>query len=300
MKNIPVKFRRVAAAFDTSWRVSVCGDEENSADLSDLVNSFLERETREQIDSDDGDDEGWNNAFDGDDDDDVMENNFESRDLLNNLFDGENDAVRGRIHREVENACREIRGGESSSPDFKWRLVARLRSRGFDARLCKSKCEKNGRRPFGDYEYVDISAAGNRYVIEVCLAGEFTIARPTDRYAALLQVFPPIFVGKPDELRKVVKVMCSEIRKSMKSMGILVPPWRRLTYMQSKWFGSYERTTNAIASKRVGRDLPENRRVEFAPPVRGISFHCRDEFASRAGVRMGNLAAVLNQKEMLL
>ncbi|KAL6549940.1 hypothetical protein OROMI_020428 [Orobanche minor] len=191
-------------------------------------------------------------------------------------------------------------GGESSSPDFKRRLVARLRSRGFDAGLCEPKCEKNGRRPYGGYEYVDVSAAGNRYIIEVCLAGEFAIARPTDSYAALLQVFPPIFVGKPDELRQVVKVMCGAIRKSMKSVGILVPPWRCLTYMQSKWFSSYERTTNEIASRRVGRDLPENRRVEFAPPVRGISFHCKDEFASRAGVRMGNLAAVLNQKEMLL
>ncbi|KAL6538589.1 hypothetical protein OROGR_012577 [Orobanche gracilis] len=297
MKKIPVKFRRVAAAFDTSWRVSDGGDEENSADLSDLVNSFLERETREQIDSDDGDERwNWNNTFD----DDVMENNFESRDLLNNLFNGENDAVRGRIHLEVENACREISGGKSSSPDFKRRLLDRLRSRGFDAGLCKSKCETNGRRSYGDYEYVDVSAAGNRYIIEVCLAGEFAIARPTDGYAALLQVFPPVFVGKTDELRQVVKVMCSAIRKSMKSVGILVPPWRRLTYMQSKWFGSYERTTNEIASRRVGEDLPENRRVEFAPPVRGISFHCRDEFASRAGVRIGKLAAVLNQKEMLL
>ncbi|KAL6502351.1 hypothetical protein OROHE_024629 [Orobanche hederae] len=193
-----------------------------------------------------------------------------------------------------------LAAGRARRPDFKRWLVARLRSRGFDAGLCKSKCEKNGRRPYGGYEYVDVSAAGNRYVIEVCLAGEFAIARPTDSYAALLQVFPPIFVGKPDELRQVVKVMCGAIRKSMKSAGILVPPWRRLTYMQSKWFSSYERTTNEIASRRVGRDLPENRRVEFAPPVRGISFHCRDEFASRAGVRMGNLAAVLNQKEMLL
>ncbi|GER56308.1 hypothetical protein STAS_34034 [Striga asiatica] len=72
---------------------------------------------------------------------------------------------------------------------------------------------------------------------------EFTIARPTEGYAALLAMFPRIFVGRPDELRQVVKTMCAAIKKSMKTAGIVVPPWRRLAYVQSKWFGPHERTT---------------------------------------------------------
>ncbi|GFQ01686.1 hypothetical protein PHJA_002312500 [Phtheirospermum japonicum] len=281
--TIPVRFRRVAAAFDKFSRISDGSEDASSADLSDLVNSFLEREIREQRNGDDRDEDRSNNLLDDDDDDREMESNSESRELLNILFGGENDAVRRRIHSEVEKACREINGrSKTSSPDFKRRLVSRLRSRGFDAGLCKSKCEKKDRRPFGDYEYVEVNAAGDRYIIEVYLAGEFTIARPTGGYAALLENFPPIFVGKPDELRQVVRLMCSAIRNSMKSVGIIVPPWRRLGYMQSKWFGSYKRTTNETVSRKgldVGVDSSGNRRIEFVP-VKGISFYCRDEFAS--------------------
>ncbi|KAI3466522.1 hypothetical protein Pfo_023185 [Paulownia fortunei] len=303
MEKIPVKFNRVAAAFDEFARVRSCesSGEEHSADLSDLLNSFFEREIREQRKSEEVDPHKDGNVFD----DEELESNspdFESRDFLKNLFDSEHDGVKRSIHAAVEKAYREFGGGKSSSPDFKRRLMARLRSRGFDAGLCKSKWEKNERCPSGDYEYVDVNAGGTRYIIAVFLAGEFTIARPTGGYASLLEVFPPIFVGKPDELKQVVRLMCGAIRKSMKSVGIHVPPWRRLAYMQSKWFGSYKRTTNETASRKasdVGGDLSGNQRVGFVP-VKGISFYCREEFAAEAGVRIGNLAAALNQKEMLL
>ncbi|KAK6133248.1 hypothetical protein DH2020_033009 [Rehmannia glutinosa] len=299
--KIQGKFRRIAAVFDEASRSSESGGEENCADLSDLVNSFLEREIGEQRNSVDRDKDG--NVFDDEDEEiESKSTEFESRDLLNNLFDSENDAVKRRIHAEVEKAHREVGGGKSSSPDFKRRLVARLRNRGFDAGLCKSKWEKNERRPFGDYEYVDVNADGDRYIIEVFLAEEFTIARPTDGYAALLEVFPPIFVGKPDELKQVVSLMCTAIRKSMKSVGILMPPWRRHAYMQSKWFGSYKRTTNEIANRNgsiVGGSLSGSQRVGFVAAQRN-SLYCREEFASKAGVGIGNLAAALNHKKMLL
>ncbi|KAL3614957.1 hypothetical protein CASFOL_040618 [Castilleja foliolosa] len=286
--TIPVKFKRFAADFGDFSRISDGSDDESSANLSDLVNSFLEREIREQRNGDDRDEDSNSNH--------EMESNFESRELLEVLFCGENDDVRRRIHSEVEKACREINGRSNSSPpDFKRRLMARLRSGGFDAGLCKSKCVKNDRRQFGDYEYVDVNVAGERYIIEVYLAGEFTIARPTGAYAALLENFPQIFIGKPDELKQVVRLMCSAIRKSMKSVGIIVPPWRRLSYMQSKWFGSYKRTTSETVSRK-GSDtgVYSNRRVESVP-VNGISFYCRDEFASGAGVRIGHLSAVMNK-----
>ncbi|KAK6133211.1 hypothetical protein DH2020_033047 [Rehmannia glutinosa] len=289
------KFRRIAAVFNGASRSCESSGEENCADLSDLVNSFLEREIGEQRNSVDRDKDG--NVFDDEDEEiESKSTEFESRDLLNNLFDSENDAVKRRIHAEVEKAHREVGGGKSSSPEFKRRLVARLRNRGFDAGLCKLKWEKNERRPFGDYEYVDVNADGERYIIEVFLAEEFTIARPTDGYAALLEVFPQIFVGKLDELKQVVRLMCTAIRKSMKSVGILIPPWRRLAYIQSKWFGSYNRTTNEIAG---GGNLSGNQRVGFVAVQRN-SFYCREEFATEAGVRIRNLAAALNHKKMLL
>lgn len=125
MMKIPARFKRTAAAFDEaakvrSWESS--GSEHSSADLSDLVNSFLERETEDVVDHQDKHDD---NELDSTNSPDL-----ESRDLLNNLSHGGNDVVRASIHAEVEKARSE---GSSSPPDFKRRLTTLLRNRGFDA-----------------------------------------------------------------------------------------------------------------------------------------------------------------------
>ena len=95
-----------------------------------------------------------------------------------------------------------------------------------------------------------MNIAGNRYIVEVFLAGEFEIARATEDYTSLLEIFPPIFVGKQEELKRIVRIMCRAIKGSMKSVEMHVPPWRRNGYMQEKWFGSYKRTTAAAAPAR--------------------------------------------------
>lgn len=136
MIKIPGKFKRVVAAFNEVPWVRSCesSGSEHSADLSDLVNSFLEREIIEQRKGEEVvDQDKAGNEFD---DDDELESNspdFQSRDVLKNLFDHENDTVKRNIHAEVQKAYREVGGCTSSSPEFKRRLMARLRSRGFDA-----------------------------------------------------------------------------------------------------------------------------------------------------------------------
>ncbi|KAL3521895.1 hypothetical protein ACH5RR_014729 [Cinchona calisaya] len=341
MARIPVRFKRVAAAFDEEARarlyesISSSGSDHSVAaaetltDLSDLVNSFLENE-EDFVDHQENDD-------DDDDDDDVAEdkllaesssserqNSSDSgiKDTLKRLFDcqkSDDYKVTTNIHTAVEKAFKEVdnNGRSLSSIDFKRRLMARLRDRGFDAGLCKSKWEKNGNCPSGDYEYIDVYMAGTRYFVEVSLAKEFIIARPTGRYADLLNIFPQIFVGKQEELKKVTRLMCSAIKKSMKKMGISVPPWRRLRYMQAKWFSSYKRIINEFAAPAVQKGFEDNsddqeeeelmrrrktRSVGFVPVnVPAISFLCREDFSTKiGGLRIGNLAAALNDNNSIL
>ncbi|XP_016554137.2 uncharacterized protein LOC107853679 [Capsicum annuum] len=128
--------------------------------------------------------------------------------------------------------------------DFKRRLMSRLRDRGFDVGICKSKWERNGHVPCGNYEYIDVNMIENRYIIEINLAREFEIAWPTTCYTSLLEIFPSIYAGKVDELKQVLRIMSRAMRKSMKKMDIHVPPWRQIGYMQTKWFDSYKRTIN--------------------------------------------------------
>ncbi|KAH7858119.1 hypothetical protein Vadar_020176 [Vaccinium darrowii] len=318
MANTRLRFKRVAEAFESS------GSEhspDNSVDLSDLVQSFFERERREEreIKNIHGEVDLLQNETNGAEPNDDQEKNdgseSESKELLSGLLfgdagecddDDDDDGVKERIRVEVERASLDA-GDGPERPGCKRRVMTLLREKGFDAGLCKSKWKQNGRVPSGSYEYVDVYiAGGTRYIIELSLPGEFTIARPTPNYTSLLQTFPRIFVGKVGELKQIVRLMCNEIKVSMKSADMHVPPWRRHAYMQAKWFGFYKRTTNEVVGKAssdkdVGcgkssdKDVGsgEKRWVGFVP-LAGVSYNCREGLGRKGGVKMGKLAMEFN------
>lgn len=167
--------------------------------------------------------------------------------------------------------------------------------------LCKTKWEKRGNLTAGDYEYIDVNFKGKRYIVEVSLAAEFEIARPTSQYSSLLDVFPLVFVGKVEEIKRVVRLMCTAIKGSMRRMHLLhIPPWRRNVYMQAKWFSSYKRTTNAVSTGNASlsfsadQSLFPKRSFGFeARPVK--AYNCRDDYVGvKTGFRIGHLTAGLN------
>ncbi|RDX75116.1 hypothetical protein CR513_45047, partial [Mucuna pruriens] len=309
MTRIPVRFQRVAAAFDADVaRVRLCessGSEhspESLTDLSHLVKSFMEKNENEEEEEELGA-VGFEEGHHNDNNEEELEktelSDSKKREMLQSLFygnEGDERDAKEKIRREVE-AATEVVGNNS-----KRRLMSCLRDRGFDAGLCKSKWEKNGRLTAGDYEYIDVNFSGNRYIVEISLASEFEIARPTNQYSSLLDVFPLIFVGKVEEVNQVVKQMCTAVKGSMKRMNLHVPPWRRNVYMQAKWFSAYKRTTNAVATKRVSSSLSS----ESLFPKRSIGFevqpvnahNCRDVYATNTGFRIGHLTAVFNSDNL--
>ncbi|GFZ06355.1 hypothetical protein Acr_18g0005250 [Actinidia rufa] len=247
---MPMRYKRVAEAFDDVARARLCessGSEhspENSMDLSDLVKSFLEREEEENCEVDEESEPKQSDQSEGHCDDDS-----ELTETLRGLLGCGDDAVKRNIFYERrKKAC--VVSGDGSEAGIKRRLMARLRERGFDAGLCKSKWDRTGRIPSGSFEYIDLNISETRYIIEISLVTQFQIARATKYYTSLLENFPPIFVGKVDELKQVARLMCREIRSSMKRVDMHVPPWRRFAYMQKMWFGSYKRTINEVPEKR--------------------------------------------------
>lgn len=139
----------------------------------------------------------------------------------------------------------------------------------------------------------------SRYIIEFNLAAQFEIARSTTRFSSLLGLFPPVFVGRPAELKKIVRVMCRTMKQSMKSTDMAMPPWRRNSYMQCKWLGSYRRTTNNAPTKNgIGIDECSVRRaVGFvASPVGAAYFRCRNEFMRDVPMRVGQLTATFSDQ----
>ncbi|XP_045815349.1 uncharacterized protein LOC123908680 [Trifolium pratense] len=284
-RNIPVRFERLAAAFESNEvaRVRLCessGSEhspENSTDLSDLVKSFMEKNSvRGEEDAVVHDKEDW----------DFEWNDYsEKKEILQQIFVAADDEVKQKIKREAELAIQLV-AGDKTLPEFKRLVMARLRERGFDAGLCKTRWERKGRFPAGDYEYIDVNYEGNRYIVETSLMTEFEIARPTNQYSSLLDVFPLVFVGKVEEIKKVVRLMCSAIKDSMKTMDMHIPPWRRNSYMQAKWFSLYKRTTNEVAARKFNIGFE-------ARPLKPYN-NCRDDFGSKVAFKVGHLTTAFN------
>jgi hypothetical protein len=143
---------------------------------------------------------------------------------------------------------------------------------------------------------VDVNVSGNRYIVEVFFAGEFEIARPTSRYAELLDVFPRVYVGTPEDVKQIVRLMCNAMRESMKAVGMHVPPWRRNGYLQAKWFGHYKRTTlNEVSTRTSGsksdhEGTPAKRATGFET-LRVRVYYCRDDIASNGGLGVSHLTA---------
>ncbi|KAK2412890.1 hypothetical protein QL285_048040 [Trifolium repens] len=287
-RNIPMKFERLAAAFESEEvaRVILCessGSEhspESSTDLSDPVNSFMEKSSVIAVLGE----EDAAVLHDKENRDFEWYDYSEKKEILQEIFDAADDEVKEKLRREVELAI-QIVAGDKSSPGYKRLIMSSLRERGFDAGLCKTKWERKGRFIAGDYEYIDVNYGGNRYIIEISLMSEFEIARATNQYNSLLDVFPFVFVGKVEELKKIVMIMCTAMKDSMKTMDMHVPPWRKNSYMQAKWFNTYKRTTNEVAARKFNIGFE-------AKPLK--THNCRDKFGSKIASKVGYLTSAFN------
>ena len=139
-----------------------------------------------------------------------------------------------------------------------------------------------------------------RYIIEVFLAGEFEIARPTIRYTTLLEMIPSILIiEKTQVLKQLMRLMTSAMRDSLKHANMHIAPWRRNGYMQAKYASPYKRTTNRESnSKIVNKDEKKlaMKRLGFEAhnQLPKVSYFCRDDiFGSKVnGARVGLLASV--------
>lgn len=74
-----------------------------------------------------------------------------------------------------------------------------------------------------------------RLIVDIDFRSQFELARPTSAYTKLSNILPPIFVGKEEKLKKVVSLLCSAAQQSLIERGLHIPPWRKSSYMQSKW-----------------------------------------------------------------
>lgn len=91
----------------------------------------------------------------------------------------------------------------------------------------------------GDYEYIDVmmkeSNGSVRLIVDIDFRSQFELARPTQAYQDLSNSLPSIFVGTEEKLNDIISLLCAAAKQSLKEKGLHVPPWRKASYMHSKW-----------------------------------------------------------------
>lgn len=145
-----------------------------------------------------------------------------------------------RISETVRKHMRNQMGVEKTTEVKKW-LVNLLKMDGLHASLCHTSWVTTPGCPCGNYEYIevleeDVKGNSNRLIVDVDFKSQFEVARPTKRYTELSSKLPPIFVGREDKLKTIISLLCSAAEESLKERGLHIPPWRRPSYVHSKYW----------------------------------------------------------------
>lgn len=223
---------------------SAHADDDASCSFSNLIFGLPDDVAAENVSSE--------NDSDSDDRDVSM---YDSTDMIDDLpkpvFYSDLDLFRVSLATKVTKALEMFSFLKSNKPILRRNVMTYLRDFGYNGAICKTKWENSGGLKAGNYEFLDVirSDSGNRitrYFIDLDFAAEFEIARPTNYYERLSQSLPKVFVGKSEELKQMLKVMSDAGRRSLKSKGLSIPPWRKHRFMQNKWLGAYKRTTNVL------------------------------------------------------
>ncbi|XP_047949121.1 uncharacterized protein LOC125194950 [Salvia hispanica] len=195
----------------------------------------------------------------------------ESVDLIGRIVEDERDAYRNQLRVQVSRAAEIFTCLRSNKQMMRRNVMAYLRNCGYNAAVCKTKWESSGGLSGGSYEFVDVvrGDSASRYVVDLDFAAEFAIARPARSYECLLQRLPRIYVGTAEELRQILRAASNAARWSMKCGGLILPPWRKHRFMQSKWLGPYRRTTSLISSAANRSNGVKCRAVGFDAAANG-------------------------------
>lgn len=227
-------------------------DDEDSPCLSDLLYGFLPGG---------GEDQTEDNGAPSPDNDSDSESDFSmcDRGVINRVLLSQNsDRFRNVLSAHVCKAMEVFSLVKPNKSLLLGNVMAFLRNLGYNAAICKTKWECSGGLTAGNYEFIDVvkSDSGTRYFVDIDFAGEFEIARQTSQYRQLLQSLPRVFIGKCEDLKQIVKTTSDAAKRSLKSRGLHLPPWRKTRFMQNKYFGPYRRTVNFIPTTLTSLSTP--------------------------------------------
>ncbi|AAF02145.1 hypothetical protein AtNW77_Chr3g0162891 [Arabidopsis thaliana] len=254
-------------------------EDDDSPCLSDLVQGFLE----DEVDTVD-DESCWcdqDSGSDSDSDSELGELPDFADDIAKLLRNSLREDSYGRTVLVHVARAMEMLSSLGSQPEqravFQRKVMSLLRELGHNAAICKTKWKSSGGLTAGNHEFIDVvytpsaSSQSVRFIVDLDFSSRFQIARPTSQYARVLQSLPAVFVGKGDDLKRILRLVCDAARISLRNRGLTLPPWRKNRYMQTRWLGPYKRTTNLTPSTS-GVDTVMCRAIGFDNAVGGRLF----------------------------
>lgn len=119
-------------------------------------------------------------------------------------------------------------------------LSSHLTSLGYLVRVRKSigggegsHCLHNLRHEF---LHCIIPGDSTAFIVDPHFLDQFEIAKPTDRYSSLLACIPAGTVCLPeDHVQPLVTFLCAEMSTAFKASNTVLPPWRQVASMLTKW-----------------------------------------------------------------
>ncbi|XP_057773840.1 uncharacterized protein LOC130993108 [Salvia miltiorrhiza] len=160
------------------------------------------------------------------------------------------------IYGKILFYLRSMKSMEKFNTLKKW-IVYKLNMDNYEAHLCQTSWSTpfgppSGLREFrGEYDFVEVMMREKegdderdrktkkmRVIVDIDFRTQFELARPTPNYQELTNALPLIFVGSEEKLEKLIPLICSAAKLSLRERGLHIPPWRKATYIHSKWLSS--------------------------------------------------------------
>ncbi|KAJ4751995.1 DUF506 family protein (DUF506) [Rhynchospora pubera] len=162
------------------------------------------------------------------------------------------DPFHQQLYSDVEEAAEVLAPLKANRSSFNRAIMTRLREKGYDSGLCKARWEGSKGLAPGNYEYIDVAqmlADGKkeRFIVDVYFMAESEVAGPSDEYRTVLSALPEVMLVRQEEMKRVLRILADEAKRSLKSRCLSVPPWRKRPFLMAKWLGPYRRTTNPVS-----------------------------------------------------
>lgn len=185
-------------------------------------------------------------------------------------------SVESRVRNAIKEGMKKLQGGtecncrrpvgESCRDCLRREIFNHLCNVGFNCSIRKSKWKSSHKIPSGEHIYLEVVEKPRpekgeiRVVIELNFKAEFEMAAAIQEYNQLIEWLPEVYVGKPERLRNVIKILCGAAKKCMKEKRMHLGPWRKYKYMQAKWFGQCNESimpANTTTSPAVAVKYPD-------------------------------------------